>query len=167
MSIKFLPLEIIKKYAPDKKVAKLLGDKPPFKVKRALLSSFTKNDFIDTKAVTETVLKASKFYKDKFKDMPEEMSTTKAIEETLNDKALLINRVQNTVVTQISQNIRENYTGEWYIWGPSSAEIPDPIHQLNYGKKFQIGDGEQPGDRFGCQCMMEILTADDKLDING
>lgn len=66
---------------------------------------------------------------------------------------------------QVAGEIKDRYEGEFYIWLPSDAEEPDPEHQLNYGKKFQVGEGEMPGDRFGCRCGMEILVPETKLDL--
>jgi len=116
-------------------------------------------DFLDKKRVAEVALKTIKGYKKRIK----EDKTVKA--EIVNDPAFLINRVQNEVVLQISEGIREKYDGEFYIWLPSDADEPDPEHQLNYGKRFQVGDGEQPGDRYGCRCGMEVLTKDTKLEL--
>ena len=81
----------------------------------------------------------------------------------LGDKKLMVARVQNAIVQQVSKEIREAYRGEAYKWLPSDAAEPDPIHQLNYGKVFNVGEGEQPGDRFGCRCGMQILVKETKL----
>lgn len=92
-----------------------------------------------------------------------EGEVTKA--ELKDDPALLIQRVQNQLVSQISEGIRENYAGEFYEWTPSDALEPDPEHQLLYGTTRQIGDGEQPGDRYGCKCGMNILVPGEKLEL--
>jgi hypothetical protein len=68
-------------------------------------------------------------------------------------------------VNEIAKDIKRNYKGEYYIWLPSDAENPDPFHQLNYGKKFKIGRGEMPGDRYGCRCGMEVLVEETILDV--
>jgi hypothetical protein len=85
-------------------------------------------------------------------------SKAEALDETLNDRKLLVNRVQNNIVFQIKEEIADAYAGEFYEWLPSDAETPDPIHQLNYGSTFQIGVDEMPGDRYGCRCGMNILV---------
>jgi hypothetical protein len=159
----FEPDKLLRKYAPASKIKKLITNK--LTVKKALLSVFDDMEFIPRKAITKTVLKAVKQYKAKYKSMPDKMLDAEAIAETLNDKKMLIQRVENTVIFNISQTIKENYEGEFYIWLPSSASEPDPIHALNYGKKFQIGVNEQPGDRWGCQCGMNILTKDENLNL--
>jgi hypothetical protein len=157
MTIKYLPDKILKKYAPENKIKKMIDKK--FNIKKKFLSIFDGVDFLDKKKITSTVLKAASFYKNKFDDLLGEGETKAiALEETLNESALLIQRVQNTVILQISESIKEDYQGEFYRWLPSDAETPDPIHQLNYGKTFQVGEGEFPGERYGCRCGAEILT---------
>lgn len=149
------PRKLLSRIAPNKKVEKLLSGK--VSLKKTALSFVDDIDFIDKKRVSEVALKTIKGYKERIKDD----KTAKA--EILADPANLINRVQNEVVLQISEGIKEKYDGEFYIWLPSDADEPDPEHQLNYGKKFQIGDGEMPGERYGCRCGMEILTKDNQL----
>lgn len=151
--IKYLPSELIKKFAPEKKVKKLLGKS--FNIKKTMLSMFDGLEFIDKKDITKTALKAANYYKSKF-DTPS---------EALAESNLFVNRVQNTVIFQVHEKIKENYEGEFYKWLPSDAETPDPLHALLYGSVRQIGVGEMPGDRFGCRCGMEILTKENQLDL--
>ena len=160
--ITFDPTELLKKYVPENKIKKLLTQK--LTLNKTMLSMFSDMEFVTKKEMTNVVLKAVKQYKKKYAGLiKEDVPKTEAIAETLNEKKMLVNRVQDTVVFQISQSVKENYEGEYYKWLPSDAEIPDPLHQLKYGKTFQIGDGEQPGDRFGCRCGMEILTKEKNL----
>ena len=74
-----------------------------------------------------------------FPDLNKDGKVTKA--DILKDPKLLIQRVQNELVFQISNEIKGKYNGEFYEWLPSDASEPDPEHQLNYGKVFQIGSG--------------------------
>lgn len=128
-------------------------------MKRAALGFVSQVDFLSKKSIVDVALKTIKGYKDRIKNNPE-------VKETLQkDPAQLIQRVQNEVITQVADGIKDKYSGEYYIWLPSDADEPDPEHQLNYGKKFQIGDGEFPGDRYGCRCGAEILTSDNKLEL--
>lgn len=157
MTIKYEPSKLLRKIAPEKKIEKLL--KGNFTLKRAALSFTEEFDFLDTKSITRVALKTIKGYKARVKDDPDQR------EEILDDPAQLVQRVQNEVVFQISNEIKDRYAGELYTWLPSDAEEPDPEHQLNYGKIFQIGDGEMPGERYGCQCGMEIQTADSSLQL--
>lgn len=155
--IQYDPSKLLRKIAPESKIKKLLSAK--LTLKKAALSFIDSVDFIDRKSVTSTALKVVRNYTNRVKDETSTKSELKA------DPALLIQRVQNEVISQISEGIKERYQGESYVWLPSDADEPDPEHQLNYGKQFIIGDGEMPGDRYGCRCGMEILVADKKLDL--
>lgn len=143
--------------APKTKIKKLLSQ--TLTLKKAALSFVEKTEVVSKKDVTRVALKTIAGYKKRIKDDP------KAKAEILANPAQLIQRVQNEVILQISDEIKSNYAGEFYIWLPSDAEEPDPEHQLNYGKKFQVGSGEMPGERFGCRCGMEILVQDSKLEL--
>lgn len=127
-------------------------------LKKAALSFVNDIDFIDKARIADVALKVIKGYRERVKD-GEKKSDIKA------DPAQLIHRVQSEVVFQVKEEIKTKYEGEFYRWLPSDADEPDPEHQLNYGKTFQIGDGEMPGDRFGCRCGMEILVPDSRLEL--
>lgn len=157
MAIVYDPKKMLSKIAPDKKIKKLLTSGAD--LKKTALSFVDDIDFLNKKSITKTALKVVKNYKSRIKDETLEAKDIK------KDPKLLINRVQNEVVTQISSEIKDKYNGEYYVWLPSDAEEPDPEHQLNYGKTFKIGDGEMPGERYGCRCGMEILTKDTKLEL--
>ncbi len=159
MSIKYFPEKLLKKIAPQSKIEKLVSSRAT--LKKTALSFVDDIDFLDKKKINDVALKVIKSYKQRIKEDP----TIKS--DLLDDPAQLVQRVQNEVVFQVSQGIRENYGGEFYTWLPSEAEEPDPEHQLNYGKEFQIGQGEQPGDRYGCLCGMEILVKENSLNLGG
>jgi hypothetical protein len=162
--IKYEPREFLKKIAPKSKIEKLMTGK--LTVNRAVLSLITEADFISKKTVETTALKTIRQYKEKYYQEREEGATpSEAKEEALNDKKLLINRVQNTIVNQVAGEIKDQYQGEFYKWLPSESMEPDPLHQLNYGKTFQIGKGEMPGERYGCKCGMQILVKETKLEL--
>lgn len=162
MTIKYLPDEMLAKLAPPKKIEKMISGK--LTVNRAALSMLDNADFIDKREVTSTVLKVSKFYKERYKDQRSDGATkAEALELAVNEKKLLVQRVQNSIVWQVSQQIKKTYEGEKYRWLPSDAEDPRPEHQLNYGKTFIVGDGEMPGEEPGCKCGMEILVRDKEL----
>ncbi len=152
--IKYLPSEVLKKIAPKNKVEKLLTGN--LTLNKAVLSMLTDADFISKESVEKTALKTIKGYKERVKE-----GDSKS--EAVNDKKLLVNRVQNEILFQVSDEIEDQYRGEYYRWLPSDADEPDPIHQLKYGKKYQIGRGEMPGDRYGCKCGMLILVKESKL----
>lgn len=155
--ITYEPSKLLKKIAPARKIKKLL--KASLTIKKTALSFVDDVDFLDKKAVLRVALKTVKGYKARVADDPE------LKDELLANPVQLIQRVQNEVVLQIGQEIKDKYTGEFYIWLPSDSEEPRPEHQLNYGMKFQVGDGEMPGDEYGCKCGMQILVADEQLSL--
>jgi hypothetical protein len=155
--ILYEPSKLLSKIAPESKIENLVTSR--LTLKRAALSFASKLEFLDEKAITRVALKTIKAYKKRAQGDPELKG------ELAADPAQLVQRVQNEVVTQISSEIKDRYAGEFYRWLPSDAEEPDPEHQLNYGETFQIGDGEMPGDRFGCRCGMEILVDGSRLDL--
>ena len=155
--IRYEPKKLLSKVAPESKIENLL--KANLSLKRAALKFATQVDFLDEKSIARVALKTIKGYKKRAKGDPDMR------QEILDDPAQLIQRVQNEVVFQVVGEIKDQYSGEFYIWTPSDADEPDPEHQLNYGKKFQIGDGEMPGDRYGCRCGMDILVDDSRLEL--
>jgi hypothetical protein len=164
MSIRYLPRELLKRLVPKKKIEKLVTQR--FTLNRATLNVLADANFLSKSTLEDVALKVIKQYKNKFEDsVGSGESEAQAAEDALNDKKLMVQRVQNSVVFQIKEEIKDQYFGEFYRWLPSSAETPDPLHQLNYGKTFQIGKGEMPGDRWGCQCGMEILVQEKKLQL--
>lgn len=158
MSIFYDPKELLNKIAPQKKIKKLL--KSNVSLKKTALAFVDSFSFIDKKAVSRVALKTIKSYEDRL------AADDVAKSEILKDPKLLIQRVQNELVFQISNEIKGKYNGEFYEWLPSDASEPDPEHQLNYGKVFQIGSGEMPGDRIGCRCGMNILVDQTELKLD-
>lgn len=170
MSIKFDPDAMLKKIAPAKKIKKLLSSKVT--VKKTALSFFDDVDFISKASVLDVALKTVKSYKERIavakltidQDASDELKGS-----LLDDPKQLIQRVQNEVVFQVHDKIKQNYGGQRAVWLPSSADEPRPEHQLNYGKEYVIGegiDGVEPGDEYGCQCGMEILTDETELSLD-
>ncbi len=157
MTIRYEPSKLLKKIAPDSKIERAL--KSNLSLKKTALAFTDQFDFLDQSSINRVALKTVKGYKARVKDDPEQLA------EILDDPKQLIQRVQNEIVSQIAGEIKDKYSGEFYTWLPSTAEEPDPEHQLNYGLNFKIGDGEMPGDRYGCQCGMEILVDSSSLDL--
>lgn len=157
MAIRFDPAALKRKYAPAKKVENLLSNRVT--LKKTALSFVSDIDVLDKKRITEVALRTVKGYKDRIKADKDQKT------EILDDPKQLIQRVQNEVAKQVALGVREKYAGEVYIWGPSSAGTPDPEHQLNYGKKFIVGEGEMPGDRDGCECIALIQVEETKLEL--
>ncbi len=162
--IKYLPNELLAKIAPEKKIKKLIT--PSLTLKKAALSFVSDIDFIHKDTISDVALQVVKQYKARFEDNKDEgLSASDAKEDAINDGKLLVNRVENTIVSEVAGRIKDVYSGEYYTWLPSDAEVPDPLHQLNYGKKFKIGVGEMPGDRYGCRCGLNILVKETELEL--
>jgi hypothetical protein len=155
--VRYDPKTLIRKLAPPSKIKKLMTKGAS--LKKTALSFLDEADFLDRDDIAETALKVIQSYRKRFKEDGD------LKQEIIASPALLIQRVQNEVISQVKEKIEKRYQGEFYIWLPSNADEPDPEHQLNYGKRFQVGVGEMPGDRYGCQCGMEIIVDDDKLDL--
>lgn len=161
MAIRYLPTQFLKKALPDKAVEKLVTQKLTLN-KAAVRALGT--DILSKPTLEKVALKVIKQYNQTYGDFKDAgLSNAAALEETLNDKALMLARVQNAAVYEVSQEIQNKYEGEFYEWLPSDANEPDPEHQLNYGEKFQLGVGEAPGDRYGCRCGMNILVNESQL----
>lgn len=155
--IRYDPAKLLRKIAPEKKIRKLLTK--GVTLKRAALAFIDDVDFLDRKEITRVALETVKGYQERIDNDPEEK---KAI---TSDPRQLIQRIQNQVVLQVTEEIRSKYEGETYTWLPSDADEPDPEHQLNYGKIFVVGEGEMPGDRWGCRCGMELHVEGSSLEL--
>ncbi|WKV32901.1 hypothetical protein MAC3UK_0014 [Bdellovibrio phage MAC3UK] len=171
MAIIYDPKAMLKKIAPDKKIKKLVSKN--LTVKKAALSFVKDIDFIDPNAVAEVALKTVRDYQMRVAKETVESGFDKAAGDELEAALVknpkqLIQRVQNSLIFQISEKIKEKYRGEKYEWLPSDAEEPDPEHQLNYGKIFIVGERDYEGREFGtngCKCGMRILTKDEDLEL--
>lgn len=161
MSIVFDPAKMIRKIAPKAKIERLLRGN--VSLKKTALNFLSDVEFVDKKAVTKVALKTIKGYKKRV-GLDKEIKS-----QILDDPKLLINRVQNEIVFQMHEKIVEQYNGQKARWLPSSAVEPRPEHQLNYGKEYIIGEGingVEPGDEYGCQCGVEILTNETSLKLD-
>jgi hypothetical protein len=171
LSIKYDPASMLKKLAPKRKIERLLSGRVT--LKKTALSFLDDADFIDKNRVMDVALKTVNGYQERIAkaqaDAGLDKSAGKAVKDEITDSPKqLIQRVQNEIVYQVAQGIQEKYEGEIGIWMPSSADEPDPEHALNYGKEYVIGvgiNGEEPGDRYGCQCGVEIKTRETKLNL--
>ena len=158
--ITYDPRALLRKIAPVSKIKRLLSSR--LSLKKAALNFVDSVDFIDKKEVTRVALNVVNSYKKRVADETGD-DKSQLRQDLLDDPALLIQRVQNEVITQISGEIKNNYDGEQYEWLPSDAFDPRPEHQLLYGQVFTIGQGEMPGDAYGCQCGMNILVKGSEL----
>ena len=168
MPIKYEPSKLIKKLAPEKKIEKMItGD---VSLKKSALRFVDELEFIDKKRVTDVALKTVRGYQERIAKLQAEAGEKSAgdalTQELASDPRQLIQRVQNEVVFQVHELIKQKYEGEKYEWLPSDADEPDPEHQLNYGKIFTVGVGEMPGERYGCKCGMNILVNENQLKLD-
>lgn len=176
MSIVFDPKSMLKKIASPSKIKRMVSSR--MSLKRTALTfvdraSDSDVGVLNKKAVAEVARKTMRGYQERIAKAQVDAGFEKAAgkvvaEEILDDPKQLIQRVQNELVFQVQTKIQKQYKGERGRWLPSSAEEPDPEHQKNYGKEYIIGegiDGEEPGDRFGCQCGVEILVNETSLEL--
>jgi hypothetical protein len=160
LSIKFDPSSFLRKVAPESKVKKLVTK--GLTLKKSALTFANNSDVLSESAIKKVALKTIKGYKKRSK------GDTDLKKELHKDPAQLIQRVQNEVVLQIHDAIKEKYKGEKARWLPSDSEEPRPEHQENYSKTYIIGEGIngiEPGDEYGCRCGVEILVEGSSLDI--
>ena len=91
------------------------------------------------------------------------MPKAKAVHIAKEKESLLKQRLENLVVFSEVTRLKKKNKGKYYKWLPSGADEPSPQHQLLYGKTFLVGEGDEdgnmPGERYGCQCGMEILDS--------
>jgi hypothetical protein len=151
---------MLKKIAPPAKIKRMISSR--MGVKRTALAivdaaAETEIGLINKKKVLDVAIKTIAGYQQRI-----EAATSSEVRDLiLDDPKQLIQRVQNEFVFQAQKKLQEQYKGQRARWLPSSADEPDPEHQKNYGKEYEIGegiDGEEPGDRFGCKCGVEILN---------
>lgn len=164
MSIRYQPRKLLARIAPKRKIEKLVSNR--LTLQRATLTTLNDTGVLTKPTLEKIALKVIKEYKGKYSDLRDEgLDPETAREEAIAGRKLLVQRVQQATVHEISQEIQDQYSGEYYTWLPSTANEPDPLHQLNYGKTFQLGVGEAPGDRYGCQCGMEIHVKESQLSL--
>jgi hypothetical protein len=179
MAIIFDPTEMLKKVAPVSKIKRMVSGR--IGLKRTILSQIGTDALpIDESSVATVARKTLRGYKERVAKAVvdndfERAAGTEVKKEIIANPRQLIQRVQNEVIFQIHQGIREKYKGKKARWLPSSAEEPRPNHATAYGKVYTIGeglpvgdDGEtvEPGDEWGCQCGVEILTDETQLDLS-
>lgn len=139
-------------------------------LKQLALQSILKATSLSKREVEATVYKVVDNYEEKMKKLKKEkVRAFKA--KALNNEVLLKDRIENLVLWNEVQHLKEEHQGQYYRWLPSSAKEPDPEHQLLYGKIFKVGegdkDGNMPAERYGCKCGMQILTAQEAKEMKG
>lgn len=173
MSIIFDPATMLKKVAPVAKIKRMVSGR--LSLKRRILAHLGTDALpIDENSVARVARDTLTGYKERIAkevvDNGFEREAGDALKaDLISDPKQLIQRVQNEVVYQIHQGIKDRYGGQKARWLPSDAEEPRPEHQANYGKEYIIGEGingVEPGDEYGCKCGVEILTDETKLDLS-
>jgi hypothetical protein len=159
VSLKYEPKKIIKRLKLKEAAEKLVT--ADLNLNRTVVKTIANAGVLPKKVAENVAIKVLKEYKKKYKAEKKTGATnTDAKAEAINGKKQMNARVQSAVLNFQTEVIRKAYRGEFYRWLPSSANEPDPEHMKNYGEIFQLGKGESPGQRYGCQCGMEILTDD-------
>lgn len=173
MSIIFDPTKMLKKIAPKAKVKRMVTGN--FSVKRSILATIGSNEFpVDKKSLGKVARNTLLGYQQRVAKAVvdagfEKSAGTETKQAILGDPKQLVQRVQNEVVFQVHQGIKDKYAGQKARWLPSDADEPRPEHQAHYGKVYIIGegiDGVEPGDEYGCKCGVEILTDETQLDLS-
>lgn len=165
MAIRYEPKKVLKKMASKKNIENLVTDN--LTVNRAVLNSLEASGVLGKKQLQYVGLQVIKDYRERADKLTEEgLTRAESRDEVLENKALLVQRVQNATVNEITKKVKEKYRGEYYVWLPSSAKNPDEKHMKKYGKRYQLGRGEAPGDRYGCKCGMEILVDAKRLSLD-
>lgn len=139
-------------------------------LKKSVMSAILKATTLNKRTVNATIYKVVDNYKKKMNNLKQE--GVKAFKsEAINDEVLLKDRIENLVLWNEVQELKEEQEGEFYRWLPSSAECPDPEHQLLYGKIFKVGEGDKegnmPAERYGCKCGIEFLSATEAKEMKG
>ncbi len=162
--ITYLPSKILAKLKTKKLAENLVNDN--LTLNKAAVKTLTNTDLLSKDKITEIAIRVINGYKKKYSDLKDDgESKSDAINLAMNDKANMVREIEQASLYNISQQIKVSYHRQKYVWLPSGAETPDPLHQLKYGEVFRIGVGEMPGDRYGCQCGMQILVDETKLNL--
>lgn len=173
MSIIFDPKAMLRRIAPKAKIKRMVNSK--MGLKRTILANIGTDQIpIDNGSMAKVARATLEGYKERVAKATVDAGFEKEAgdqlqKEIIADPRQLIQRVQNEVVYQVHQGIKEKYGGKLARWLPSDAEEPRPEHQKNYGKTYVIGegiDGVEPGDEYGCKCGVEILTDETTLDLS-
>lgn len=159
---------MLRKLAPRNAIKKMVSTGAHrIALKKTALRAVADIGIVKEKDLTDTVLGVVNQYKDKYSGLRDEgAAAADALAESgAADAELLINRVQNLVVFNIQEKVKENYDGEQYEWLPSDADEPRPEHQLLYGTVRTVGVGLMPGEEWGCRCGMRLLVDDTTLNL--
>lgn len=169
MTIKYEPSKLVKKLKLKERAADLVT--PAGNINRSAVKALADMGVLPRQALDDTALKVIKQYKEKAAALRDEGATkAEAVDESVNEAALMQARVQSAALYEQTRVIQKAYHGEFYKWLPSTAKHRRDEHIPNYGKTFQLGKGDKhgndPGDLYGCQCGMELLVNDTPAEFN-
>lgn len=157
--MKFIPAQYLRRVIP-KGVRRhgLLNEK--LDVKKSYLKAIVLATAVSQATLTAQVYNVVEAYRLREKQL--QADGIRAFKrEAVNGQKLLSRRIEHFLTYAKVQEIKQKYKGRHYRWLPSTAKEPDPEHQLLYGKVFLVGEGDKdgymPGERWGCQCGIEIL----------
>jgi hypothetical protein len=167
--MRYEPSKLLKKLKLDDRALDLMT--PNMAINRSALKALDQFGVLPRETAENVALKVIKEYRAKAAELRAEGATkAEAIEEATNGGRKLAARVQSAVLHEQTQVIKRAYRGEFYEWLASTAETPREEHVANYGKIFQLGvgddEGNDPGDLWGCQCGMRIITDDTPEEFN-
>src|SRR5690606_5978176 len=118
MAITYLPDRILAKSGPKKLLERLVTQ--DLTVNKTVLNILARSGFLSKGQLEKLALKVIKTYKKKYRDELEHgASKREALAEAMNRSRLMVNRVQNAVVFEVSKEIKDQYRGEYYKWLPS------------------------------------------------
>src|SRR5690242_4616696 len=125
MAIEFLPSKMKRKVSPTRTVERLVTNR--LTLNKAVVATLAESEVLSKKKLETIALKVIKSYKKTYGVLREETDLSKAdaLAEAMNGRKLMVQRVQNAVVHEISNDLKDKYRGEYYIWLPSDANEPD------------------------------------------
>ncbi len=163
---RFMPDEFLDEVLPPKVWKKnfVSGNLDNLGVQKRIVKTLVAGSAISQKDLSATIDNVLVGYKRRGKMLS--AAGVKAYKTAvINDEVLLKQRVRDVVVSAQVKAETKKHRGGYYRWLPSSAENPDPEHQVLYGHVFRVGtgdkDGNMPGERWGCQCGIEWLAEDE------
>lgn len=162
----FYPDKFKKQALPKGFFSKDLLTKKNLTLKQNAMQALLISTGLDKKDLGATVAGVVDIYQNKVDDLLDNgLPKAKAALIAKGNESLLRQRIENLVVFGEVQRLKKDNKGKFYKWLPSGAQEPDPEHQLLYGKIFKVGEGDSngnmPAERYGCQCGMEILDAEE------
>jgi hypothetical protein len=162
--MKITPDKILKKALPKGFFDSDLLTKKNLSLKKKAMQALILGTQASEREINHTVARVAATYQNKIDNLREDgLPKAKASLIAKDGEKLLQQRITSLVLYAEVQSIKKDNEGDEYIWIASSSETPDPEHQLLYGKRFPVGEGDKDGnmpmERWGCNCGMEIVKS--------